>query len=244
MRLDRFLSNMGKYSRSACPKAVRRGEIYVNGQCAKSPDMPVDPERDEIAVCGVVIRYQKYVYYMMNKPSGVLSATEDRNLPTVLDLIPDAQRRTDLFPCGRLDRDTVGLLLLTDDGPLAHLLLSPKRHVPKTYGFTLRDPLSDEDAERICAGVEIGEKHPTLPAALAMEDGRTAGRITITEGKYHQIKRMFSAVGNEICTLERLTFGPLVLDPELPRGAFRPLTDAEIMELRKCTEGDTVSARS
>ncbi len=233
VRLDKFLSVTGTLTRSESSRAVRGGRITVNGITAAKADHKVDPDNDIICLDGVRIVYRKFTYIMLNKPEGYVSATDDKNLPTVLELLPDELRRLNLFPCGRLDRNTVGLMLITDDGELAHFLLSPVSHVPKTYGYTCESPLSDEDVKNLENGVDIGEDKLTKPASLYPDETRLGGKITLSEGRYHQIKRMFEAVGNKITTLERLTFGPLSLDPSLSRGEWRYLTDAEVAEIQK-----------
>lgn len=236
MRLDKFMSEMGVLSRKECAKVVKRGGITVNGVPAKRADLHIDPENDVVALSGVLVKYSEFVYIMMNKPAGILSATEDPKQETVLDLLPEKYKKMKLFPSGRLDKDTTGFLLLTNDGELSHKLLSPKHHVEKSYSYSLRDELTESDRVKICAGVDIGEKNITAPAKITVEADRHDGIITITEGKYHQIKRMFAAVGNEIVRLERITFGGLDLDPTLERGDWRELTENEIEILRKCGE--------
>lgn len=232
MRLDRFMSATGVSSRSETPRIIKKGRITVNGVTAKRPDDKVDPENDEICLDGSPVIYREHTYIMLNKPQGYVSATEDRGLPTVLELLPPELRRG-LFPSGRLDRDTVGLMLLTDDGELSHFLLSPVSHLPKTYFFRCETPLSEENAERLRAGVELKGDGMTKPAELTLADNGTEGRITITEGRYHQIKRMFAAVGNGITYLKRVSIGELSLDPSLPEGEWRYLTDEETASLRK-----------
>lgn len=226
MRLDKFLSEAGVASRSESRKAAKTGGIAVNGAPVSDASIHIDPERDEVSYQGQIIRYQKYIYLMLNKPEGVISATEDASERTVLDLLPEAYRKRELFPCGRLDKNTTGLLILTNNGALAHKLLSPKRHVEKAYRFTCEMPLSQADCVRLEHGVDIGESHPTAPAMLSLFSDRM-GEITITEGKFHQIKRMFEAVNNRIVSLERVSFAGIPLDPSLARGAFRELTEEE-----------------
>ena len=233
MRLDKFLSVTGTLTRSESSRAVRGGRITLNGIAAKKPDVKVDPDKDSICLDGIRILYREFTYIMLNKPAGYVSATDDKKLPTVLELLPDELRRLDLFPAGRLDRDTVGLMLLTDDGVLAHFLLSPVSHVPKSYRFTAQSLLSESDVSALESGVDIGEDHITKPSSLTVESDGASGVITISEGRYHQIKRMFEAVGNKITSLERITFGPLTLDPSLSRGEWRFLTQNEITELQK-----------
>ncbi len=230
MRLDRFLSATGAASRSEAPRIIKKGRITVNGTVAKRPDDRVEPETDEVCLDGAPLVYREHTYIMLNKPKGYVSATEDRSLPTVLELLPPELRRG-LFPSGRLDRDTTGLMLLTDDGVLSHFLLSPVSHVPKTYFFRSEHPLDEEAADRLRAGVELKGDGVTKPAALEVDGDE--GTITISEGRYHQIKRMFAAVGNGITELKRIAIGELTLDPGLGEGEWRFLTDAEIAELRK-----------
>ena len=178
------------------------------------------------------IVYRKYTYVMLNKPEGYVSATEDGRDPTVLELLPKQLQKLSLFPCGRLDKNTLGLMLLTDNGELAHRMLSPKRHVKKQYRFECRSPVSDEDRNKIEEGIRLADGYMTKPAELDLDKDRTSGVITLHEGKYHQIKRMFGAVNdNRIVYLERISFGPLVLDKSLSRGEWRYLTDEEISEI-------------
>ena len=227
MRLDKMLSECAVASRSETAKAARAGKITVNGIAVRKPDFAVDPERDEVVYCGEPVRYRKFVYLMLNKPDGYISATEDgRGDPVVTDLLPVEYRKMGVFPCGRLDKHTLGLMLLTNDGVLSHRLLAPKSHVAKSYAFSVRFPLSEEDIKALCAGVDIGG-YVTKPCRVALSDEKT-GVITITEGKYHQIKLMMEAVHNQITALERKTFGPLALDPTLARGKWRELTAEEI----------------
>ena len=232
MRLDRFLSTTGVASRSEAPRLIKKGRITVNGIPAKRPDDRVEPKTDEICLDGSPITYREHTYIMLNKPQGYVSATEDRGLPTVLELLPPELRRG-LFPSGRLDRDTVGLMLLTDDGELSHFLLSPVSHLPKTYFFRCGSQISEEAAEKLRTGVELNGDGMTKPAELALSDTRTEGQITITEGRYHQIKRMFAAVGNVIIYLRRVSIGELSLDPSLPEGEWRYLNEEEISSLQK-----------
>lgn len=226
MRLDKFLSETGTASRSESRKAARTGGISVNGAVIYDTAVHINPEEDEVSYMGTRIVYRKYIYLMLNKPEGVVSATDDDTERTVLDLLPDKYRKMGLFPCGRLDKNTTGLLILTNNGALAHRLLSPKCHVEKTYRFTCERPLTDADCELLRRGVDIGEKSSTLPAKLMLFSDRS-GEITVTEGKYHQIKRMFQAVCNKILSLERISFAGIPLDSALARGGWRELTAAE-----------------
>ncbi len=226
MRLDKFLTETGTATRTEAKKAAKSGGITVNGIATRDPSVHIDPEKDDICYLGHPVLYQKFVYLMMNKPDGVLSATEDGAGMTVLDLVPEKYRKIGLFPCGRLDKNTLGLLILTNNGPLAHRLLSPKCHVAKTYRFECERPLTKEDEELLCRGVDIGEKSSTRPAVLNLTSERS-GEITVVEGKFHQIKRMFQAVCNKITYLERVRFAEIPLDTTLERGEWRELTDAE-----------------
>ena len=230
MRLDKFLSITGTCSRKDAARAVRAGAVTVNGGGIKKADINIDPERDTVAFYGNTVIYRKHTYIMMNKPTGVVSATEDGREKTVIDLLPEELRRLELFPCGRLDKNTEGLMLLTDNGSLAHYLLSPKRHVSKKYRFTSKFPLTDDTKSKLESGVDIGG-YMTKPCEVEILDG--GGYITLTEGKYHQIKLMLDAVGNKVRELERLTFGPLSLDPALERGEWRYLTPEETEAIEK-----------
>lgn len=228
MRLDKYIADSGEYSRSEAQKLARRGEVTVDGAAVRDASVHVDENAAEVRVCGRLLSWRRFRYVMLNKPAGYVSSTEDAG-PTVMDLLPPEYAKLALAPCGRLDRDTVGLLLITNDGATAHSLLSPKKHVSKRYRYTLTAPLSAEGAGRICAGIDLGD-FTTKPAKLFPEGDR-AGEIEITEGKFHQIKRMFHAVGTEVATLERVAFGPLTLDAALGRGEWRELTEAEIAAL-------------
>ena len=239
MRLDKYLSLAGIASRTETSKAVRGGEVLVNGIPAKKADMQVDPNAVDVRFKGQSVTYRQFTYILMHKPDGVVSATEDGREKTVLDLLPDELRRIRpaLFPCGRLDKHTTGLMLLTNNGELSHRLLSPAKHVDKTYDFTVKFPLSEEDVMALEAGVDIGG-YVTAPCRVELvsttEDGRPrAGKITLHEGKYHQIKLMMEARHNQITGLCRVTFGPLTLDPTLEAGEWRMLTEEEIEALEK-----------
>ena len=231
MRLDKMLSECGLASRTETARAVRAGLVTVNGRAAARADVQVDPAQDAVVYRGTPVRYRKFVYVMLNKPDGYVSATEDGRDPVVTELLPEEYRKMGVFPCGRLDKHTLGLMLLTNDGPLSHRLLSPKRHVEKSYAFSVKFPLSDADVASLEAGVDIGG-YTTKPCRVTLSDERT-GVIAITEGKYHQIKLMMEAVHNQITALERKSFGPLSLDPTLSRGEWRELTAEEIDALNK-----------
>lgn len=232
MRLDKYFSEIGLCSRKETAKAVARGRIAVNGITVTRPDAAVDEENDRVTLDGEAVGYSRFVYVMLHKPQGYVSATEDGHLPVVTELLPEDLRRRGVFPCGRLDRDTTGLMILTDDGALSHLLLSPKRHVAKTYAYSLDAPLPAGAEERFGAGVRLGDEE-CKPAALFPDADRRGGKIVLTEGKYHQIKRMMKAEGCTVCTLARLTFAGIPLDPALAPGEWRYLTDEEIAALRK-----------
>lgn len=225
MRLDKYLAEMGAGTRKEIGKAVRAGRVTVNGQTAKNAAMQVTAE-DEVSMDGVSVEYEEYVYYMLNKPAGVISATEDARERTVLDLISERQRKG-LFPVGRLDRDTEGLLLITNDGGLAHRLLSPRHHVDKVYYARLDGPVGEAEKALFAQGLKVDETLTALPAELEILEPATEVRVTIREGKFHQVKRMFEAVGREVLYLKRLSMGPLALDESLPKGDYRRLTAEE-----------------
>ena len=233
MRLDKFLADMGLGTRSEVKKDIRKGLILVNGTPIRTPEYKIDIQKEQVTAKGQPVSYAKQEYYMLNKPGGVVSATEDKREKTVLDLIQEKMRK-DLFPVGRLDKDTEGLLLITNDGPLAHELLSPKKHVDKTYFVKAGKPLSDEDIRMLETGVDIGEEKQTLPGKVSrLSPERTSFCLTIREGKFHQIKRMLQAVDNEVLYLKRLSMGSLVLDEGLDPGEYRPLTQEEIERLKE-----------
>lgn len=232
MRLDKLLSELKIGSRSLVKEEIRKGNVTVNGQIEKDPGRKTDENNDVICVRGERVYYRRFYYYMLNKPGGVVSATSDLRDRTVLDLLASCDRRDDLFPVGRLDKDTEGLLLLTNDGELAHRLLAPKRHVDKSYFVRMAHSLSAEEAMLLENGVDIGEEKLTLPGKVERVSELEI-ILTIHEGKYHQVKRMLSAVGNEVMFLKRLTFGGLVLDEKLVPGAYRELTEAEVKVLHE-----------
>lgn len=228
IRLDKYLADMGDGTRSEVKKEITRGNVQINGVPVRRPETKLDTEKDEVTYQGNSAVYEEYEYYMLNKPAGVVSATFDRKDRTVLDLIGERQRK-DLFPVGRLDKDTEGLLLITNDGELAHRLLSPKKHVDKVYYVKVQGRLTAEDEERLAEGIDIGEARPALPAGLAiLKSGEISeAEITIQEGKFHQVKRMFHALGKEVLYLKRLRMGTLVLDEGLKPGQYRRLTEKE-----------------
>lgn len=230
MRLDKYLSVTATASRSEAKLAARSGRITVNGAVVKDTAVQIDENTANVVFCGKKVIYRKFTYIMLNKPAGYISATDDPRQKTVLELLPENFKKLGLFPCGRLDIDTTGLLILTNDGQLAHRLLAPKFHVEKTYSFLCDPPLDAEMALKLEAGVDIGEKTPTKPAKISAPDG-THGMITISEGKFHQIKRMFAAVGSGITSLSRAEFAGIKLDRTLREGEWRTLTDDEEQRL-------------
>ena len=231
MRLDKFLTATATASRSESAKAAKQGRICINGVPCGNSAQQIDAETDVVEFDGQIIKYKQFVYIMLNKPQGYVSATEDQREKTVLELLPEKMRTIGLFPCGRLDKNTIGLMLLTNNGDLGHKLLSPKYHVTKRYRYTSKFPLSDQDITRLEQGVSILDGYVTLPASVYPDANRSEGEIEITEGKYHQIKLMFDAIGNKITSLERVTFGPLTKDPSLKSGEWRELSDEEIKAL-------------
>ena len=231
MRIDRLLSDMGIASRKESSLAARRGMITVNGAVVKDASKHVDPEIDLITYMGRAIEYRKYVYVMLNKPEGYVSATDDKNLPVVTELLSDELRRMELFPVGRLDRDTVGLMILTNNGPLAHSLLSPKHHVEKEYRFKCAEALQSGAEERFKARITLADGYECKAAVLIPDPDRMGGNIILTEGKYHQIKRMIASLDNRVTYLERIRFSTIRLDTSLKRGEWRLLSEDEISAL-------------
>ncbi len=234
MRIDKFFSELGILSRSECKKAAKAGLISIGDRTVKSSDEQIDPENDSVFYKGSLVPYSRFVYYMLNKPAGVVTANSDRSHRTVFDLVPD--KRPGLSAVGRLDIDTTGILLITNDGELNHRLLSSKYHVPKTYVVYADGVLSEEDIKLLEEGIDIGDDEPTLPARANVTGAHETGSIvelTIIEGRYHQVKRMFAAIGKPVITLHRRTFGPLVLDSNLAEGEIRLLDTDEINALKE-----------
>ena len=227
MRLDKFLCEANLGTRSQVKDLIRRGAVTVNDVSVKGAETRVDEETDIVCVQGRPVHYQKFFYYMLNKPPGIVSATRDKLSATVMELLRPEHRRSDLFPAGRLDKDTEGFLLLTNDGELAHRLLSPKKHVDKTYRVSIDHGLSEEDIHRLEQGVDIGEDCPTLPAKVQQLE-ETVILLTIQEGKFHQVKRMLMAVDNSVTALKRISFGGITLDDTLMPGEYRELTKEEV----------------
>lgn len=232
IRLDKFLADMGFGTRSQVRQQIAGGNVTVNGLPARRPELKVDTDKDRVLFCGTEAAYAQYEYYMLNKPAGVVSATEDKKERTVLDLLQERKRK-DLFPVGRLDKDTEGLLLITNNGDLAHHLLAPGRHVDKVYYAEIDGKVTREDAELFRAGVDIGDKKKTMPAFLEILSSADRSEIllTIREGRFHQVKRMFHAVGKEVLFLRRIQMGPLKLDEKLRPGEYRRLTKEEVEKL-------------
>jgi len=236
IRLDKFLADMGKGSRSQIREAARKGRILVNGEPEKKTERKIAPGMDQVFLDGIPVWYKKYEYYMLNKPQGVVSATEDNLHRTVVDLLgegPDGDLRRDLFPVGRLDRDTEGLLILTNDGELAHKLLSPKNHVDKVYYAQVKGRLPADAAAVMAEGMTLKDGTRVMPARLEKIALQNPGeweeiRLTIHEGKFHQVKRMFEALDCQVVYLKRLSMGALCLDETLKPGEYRRLTEEEI----------------
>lgn len=227
MRLDRILANARVGSRSQVKQIVKAGRVTVNGETAPYSDIRIDENTARIEVDGVPVVYKQYVYYMLNKPAGYITATEG-SVPIVMDLI--AEDYKGMFPCGRLDKDTTGLLLITNDGPLCHELLSPKKHVDKEYLVGLEFPVSEEDIAHIEAGITYdGEEYKP---AIYKKISDTTGSIILKEGKYHEIKLIFKALANQVISLKRVRMKNLVLDPSLKEGEYRPLTREELADLK------------
>ncbi len=230
-RLDKLLAATGRWSRREVKGLVKAGRVLVDGVPAAAPEQKLDPDRSRVLVDGEEAVFREFTYVMLNKPAGVLSATEDARQETVLDLLPPELRRRGLFPVGRLDKDSEGLLLLTNDGDLAHRLLSPKYHVDKVYYIRTDAPLTEEDRAAFAGGVLLADGTKCLPAGLEpLGDGREA-LVTLHEGKFHQIKRMIASRGAAVCQLKRLSMGTLVLDKGLRPGGFRLLTNEEVMKI-------------
>lgn len=221
-------------TRSQVKEMIKKGRVTVNGTIAGRPETKISAGQDQVCVDGTGLSYVEYVYYMLYKPAGCVSATEDSLHETVLDHIGDVPKRSELFPVGRLDLDTEGLLLMTNDGALAHDLLAPGRHVPKTYYAKVKGQITSREVDLFAEGMDIGEKRLTQPAKLEILRSAEESEVlvTISEGKFHQIKRMFACVGSEVTYLKRLSMGSLQLDEQLQPGEYRSLTEEEISDLR------------
>lgn len=231
-RLDKIVADTENCTRSQARTLIRRGEVAVGGQTVRDIARKTDPASEEISVSGRILAAGR-CYIMMNKPAGVISATVSAGERTVLDLLPPQLQRRGLFPAGRLDKDTTGFMLITDDGPFAHEILSPRRHVEKEYEALLEHPADAADIEAFARGIRLGDGTEYAPAVLELDDARTTARIVIREGKYHQVRRMFEAVGNRVAALRRLRIGGLYLDDTLAPGAARLMTPEEVSQIRR-----------
>ena len=228
-RIDKIIASQGQYSRSEVKKLVKDGRITLDGKTVKSSDVKADPDQNDIAIDGKSISYKKHLYIMLNKPQGVVSATEDTDHKTVIDLVPKELKRDGLFPAGRLDSDTVGFVLITDDGDFAHKILSPKNHIMKTYHATLQRELTQDDIDAFKKGIELEDGTLCLEAEVSpIDSDKPMAEIKICEGKYHQVKRMFAALGNKVLFLKRVKMGKLSLDENLPEGQCREITPHEL----------------
>ena len=230
LRIDKVLSNVGYGSRAEIKRYCKYGIITVNGDVVNNPGLQVDPENDEIIFDGDAVNYREFVYIMLNKPDGYISATFDKFDPIVLDLIDPSYLAFEPFPVGRLDKDTEGLLVLTNDGKLSHRVLSPKKHVPKTYYAKIEGIVTEEDIKAFKKGVVLDDGYETMPAQLEIlkSDEISEIELTIHEGKFHQVKRMFESVGKKVVYLKRLSMGKLKLDETLALGEHRELTEEEV----------------
>lgn len=226
-RIDKILSSALKISRTDVKKLMKKQNVSVNGKHITDPNTKIDPSEDSINLNGQPVIYQEHVYIMMNKPKGVISASEDKSVPTVVDLVPEKLKKAGLFPAGRLDADTTGFVLITDDGDFAHRILSPKKHVEKTYIALLEKEISDSDIERFKNGIELRDGTLCLESKLERLSDRYVS-VVIHEGKYHQIKRMFAALGNRVIELHRVSIGSLSLDENLKEGECREITNDEL----------------
>lgn len=234
MRLDKFLAEVGLGSRKEVKQLIKKGQISVNQKIEKSDKKQIDPEKDQVDYQGEILHYQEFYYYLLHKPAGVVSATEDKHDQTVMDIFSPSDYRSDLFPVGRLDKNTEGLLLITNDGKLAHDLLSPKKHVEKEYFAEVQGVMTAEDQQRFVEGILLdGDR--TLPAELLIDEvteDKSKVRIILHEGKFHQVKRMVKACGKEVTYLKRIRMGKLLLTKELVKGAYRSLTEDELKGLK------------
>lgn len=231
MRLDKLLSHTGFGSRKEVKPLLKSGAVVVNGMIQKDSKTQVNPDKDQITVHGTPVVYQEFVYFMLHKPQNVVSATEDNVSETVIDLLAQEDTLTDPFPVGRLDKDTEGLLIITNDGTLAHNLLSPKKHIDKTYYAKIDGDVTAADVEAFALGIELDDGYTCKPARLEIITPNEI-KVTIQEGKFHQVKRMFAARGKSVSYLKRISMGNLQLDESLALGEYRPLTEAELAILQ------------
>lgn len=234
MRIDKFLANMGFGTRKEVKQLVKSKAVTINDETVKDSGKQLDPHADVVRVYGDIVAYKPFLYLMLNKPAGVISATEDYKDNTVIDLLDEDVKHYDLHPVGRLDKDTVGLLLLTNDGDLTHQLLSPKKKVPKKYYARIEGQVTEEDVTAFSQGVTLEDGYETKPGELTILESGPASviELVITEGKFHQVKRMFEAVGKKVVYLKRLEMGSLTLDETLREGEYRELTDKELDQLK------------
>ena len=231
-RLDKYIASRGAESRKEAQKLIKSGAVTVDGAVCRQPDAKVDPDSSTVLVNGKAVG-EKYVYIMMNKPPGVVSATEDRRDRTVIDILPPGMRREGLFPAGRLDKDTEGLLIITNDGDFAHRMLSPKKHVEKRYEAKLDGEITEDMIERFKEGIVFADGEKCMPAKLeaAPEKGKNVAFVTICEGKFHQVKKMFAVCGRKVVHLKRISIGNLYLDGKMPIGSCKYLTNLEIQQV-------------
>ncbi len=239
MRIDKFISEQTGVSRSDAKAMLKKSQISVNGRPVKSADTKIDPENDTITLCGKQIRYRSFMYIMLNKPDGVICATRDGLSSTVLELLPPDLRRKGLFPAGRLDKDTEGFVFITDDGAVAHKMLSPKSHVEKEYTVTLERPAESRYIDIFASGMTIDGDEKCLPARLTLTDDPHIVSLVLYEGKYHQVKRMMQAVGNKVTHLRRVRMGGISLDPKLSTGECREISQEELSTLFERTDAPT-----
>lgn len=232
MRADKLLSHLGHGSRREVKRFLKQGALLVDGEAVKDPKTHVDTENQEVELFGEKVTYREFIYLLMNKPQGVISATEDAAEETVIDILTPEDALFSPFPVGRLDKDTTGLLLLTNDGKLAHQLTSPKRKVDKEYRVTLSEPITEDVIQKLKEGIVLDDGYETKPAGTARTESDKVIFLTIQEGKYHQVKRMMAACGNHVEALKRVRMGTLVLDEELSEGEYRELTESELERLK------------
>ena len=234
-RMDKLLSDTGRWSRKEAKELIRKGQVLVNGKTVRKPEEKADPEQAQVTVCGEVVPWQAKCYLLLHKPAGVLTATEDRRQKTVLELLPQPYRKQGVAPVGRLDKDSTGMLLLTDDGQLAHQVIAARGHVAKYYHIVLARPWEDGYLQPLEQGITLADGAQCLPAKAApVPDTDREALICLHEGKYHQVRRMFAALGNHVSELARVAMGGLLLPPELPLGACCVLSEKDVQKLLKC----------
>lgn len=230
-RIDKIISSQGYGSRKEISKMAKNGRIYVNGIVCKSADMKIDPLNDKILFCGEEVKYSKFVYILLNKKAGYITATEDKKQDTVLKLLPERYQKMDIFPAGRLDKDTEGLLLLTNDGEFSHSIMSPKNHVEKTYYAKIEGTLIEDSVKLVEEGLELGDGLQCMPAKLKIIND-TEIELTIKEGKYHQVKRMVACLGAKVVYLKRIAIGNLRISDDMELGDFKLLSEVDILEIK------------